>query len=84
MKNILTQWETKEENLRTNLMKNLLTQWGTEEENRKIGGNVLLIDREHSGKVLLRDKRLAEWEDNAKCVSLLKFTELVKKTFQPN
>ena len=49
-------------------MKNLLTQWETEEENQKTGGNVPLIDR-----------AFAKLEDNAKCASLPKLTELVKK-----
>ena len=56
MKNLLIQWETKEENLKTNLIKNLLTQWETEEENQKTGGNMPLIDREHNGNVLLLDR----------------------------
>ena len=55
MKNLLTQWETKEENLRTNLIENLLTQWETEEENQKTGGNVPLIDKKHNGSLLLLD-----------------------------
>ena len=49
-------------------MKNFLIQWETEEKNRKIGGNVLLINR-----------KLAELEYDAKCASLIKLTKLVKK-----
>ena len=79
MKNLLTQWETKEENLKINLMKNLLTQWETEEENQTTGGDVLLIDREHRGNMLLINRKLAELEDDAECASLPKFTELMKK-----
>ena len=55
MKNLLTQGETEEENLRINLIKNLLIQWETEEKNQKTGGNVPLIYREHNGDVLLLD-----------------------------
>ena len=57
MKNLLTQWETEEKNLRTNLMKNLLTQWETKEKNQKTSGNVSLIDREHNGNILLLDSK---------------------------
>ena len=46
MKNLLTQWKTEEENLKTNLIKNLLTKWETEEENQKTGGDIWLIYRE--------------------------------------
>ena len=56
VKNLLTQWETEEENLGINLMKNLLTQWETKEENEKTGSNVPPIDREHNGDVLLIDR----------------------------
>ena len=91
MKNLLTQWETEEENLRINLMKNLLTQWEIEEENRKIDGNLPLIDRKLNGNMLFIDKQLnsnmllinrepVELEDDAKCASLPKLTELVKKS----
>ena len=68
MKNLLTQWETEEENLAINLIKNLLTYWETEEENQKTGGDLLLIDR-----------AFAELEDDAECASLPNLTELVKK-----
>ena len=71
-------------------MKNLLTRWETEEENRKIGrnmlfidrkhsGNVLLINRERSGNVLLLDREFAKLENDAKYTSLPKLTEVVKK-----
>ena len=55
MKNLLTKWKTKEENLRTNLIKNLLTQWEAKKKNQKTDGNMLLIDREHNDNVLLLD-----------------------------
>ena len=57
MKNLLTQWETEEENLRINLIKNLLTQWETKKENQKTGNNVLLIDKEHNSNVLLLNSK---------------------------
>ena len=90
MKNLLTQWETKEKNLRINLIKNLLTQWETKKEDLKTGGNVPLINREqsgnvllldskHSGDVLLINRKLVELENDAECKSFLKLTELVKK-----
>ena len=57
IKKLLIQWETKEKNLKINLMKNLLTQWETEKENWKIGGNAPLIDRKHSSNMLLIDRQ---------------------------
>ena len=90
MKNLLTQWEIEEKNLKINLIKNLLTQGETEEEIRKIGGNVPLIDRKYSGKILLIERKhssdellinrkLVELEDNTECASPSKLTKLVKK-----
>ena len=92
VKNLLTQWKTKEKNLGINLIKNLLIQWETEKENQKIESNVPLIDREHnsgiqllngkhSGDMLLIDRKLAELKDDAKYASFPKLTELVKKLF---
>ena len=45
----------------------------------KHSGNLLLIDSKHNGNVLFIDKKLAELEDDAKCVSLSKLIELVEK-----
>ena len=59
MKNLLTQWETEEENLKINLKKNFLTQWKTKEKNQKTVGNVLLIDR-----------IFAKLENDIECTSL--------------
>ena len=41
--------------------------------------NVLFIDSKHSGNMLLIDRKLAKLENDAKCASLPKLTELVKK-----
>ena len=90
MNNFLTQWKTKEENLRINLIKNFLTQWETKEKNRKIGGNVPFIDRNHNGNILFIDwkcsdnillinRKHIELKDDAKCISLSKLIKLVKK-----
>ena len=37
------------------------------------------MDKDLGGNMLLIDKKLAKLEDDTKCVSLSKFTELVKK-----
>ena len=47
--------------------------------NRTPNSGVLLINRAFSNGILLIDRTLAKLEDNAKCASLPKLRELVKK-----
>ena len=71
MKNLLTQWETKKENLKTSGNMPLI--------DGEHCGDVLLINSKHSGDLLLIERELAELEDNAEYASLPKLTKLVKK-----
>ena len=54
MKNLLTQWESEEENQKTG--------GDVLPIDREHNGNVLLIDREHNGDVLLIDRAPAHWK----------------------
>ena len=84
MKNLLTQWETEEENRKID--DNVLLIDREHSGNillidSKHSGNVLLIDSKHNGDVLLIDKELAKLENDTECAFFPKFTKLVKKPF---
>ena len=71
MKNLLTKWETEEENQKTGGNMPLI--------DRKHSGNMLLINSKYSGDVLFIERKLAELKDDSKYTSLPKLIELVKK-----
>ena len=72
MKNLLTQWKTKKENLKTGGNVLLI--------DKDQNSDMLFIHSKHNGNVLLIDRKLAELKDDAECASFPKLTKLVKKT----
>ena len=54
MKNLLTQWETKEENQKTGADVPLM--------GREYNGDILLLNGKHSGDVLLIGRNLQNWK----------------------